>query len=70
MKAGSLAFLLALLLAACGDRTQVTVYKQGQYQGKADTQPWDSASFKGDRVAWDNAIKQRALGQNEYVKTR
>ncbi len=46
----------------------VTVYKQGQYQGKPDTQPWDNDQFKGDKVAWENAIKRRNDGQNEYSR--
>ena len=55
-------------LAGCGEQSGVTVYKQGQYQGKPDTQPWDNAQFKGDRVAWENAIKRRTDGQNEYTR--
>jgi hypothetical protein len=51
---------------------------QGKYQGKADTQPWDSAPpamapvngswTKGDRVSWENQIKTRTNGQNEYSR--
>ena len=64
--------MLALLVGAliigisgCGDRPTV-IYKQGKYQGKPDTQPWDNEQFKGDRVAWENAMKARAQGENEY----
>lgn len=57
-----------LLLAGCGEKTQVTVYKQGQYQGKPDKQPWDNAQFKGDKVAWESAIKSRTGNQNEYTR--
>ena len=57
-----------LLLAGCGEKTQVTVYKQGQYQGKPDTRPWDNERFKNDRAAWDKAIKARTVGQNEYAR--
>ncbi|MGE4112475.1 MAG: hypothetical protein AB7E73_17430 [Burkholderiales bacterium] len=57
-----------LLLAGCGEKTQVTVYKQGQYQGKPDKQPWDNAQFKSDRAAWEKTIKARNVGQNEYVR--
>ena len=57
---------LAWGLAGCGDK--VTVYKQGQYQGKPDTAPWDNDLFKGDKVAWENAIKKRNEGQNEYSR--
>lgn len=62
------AISLPFLLAACGESTQVTVYKQGQYQGKPDKQPWDNAQFKNDQVAWEKAIKARTNGQNEYTR--
>ena len=60
----------AALVAAtgCGEKTSVTVYKQGQYQGKPDKQPWDNDQFKGDKLAWDKAIKDRNNGQNEYAR--
>jgi hypothetical protein len=68
--------LLAIAIAAglvavaggCGEGTQVTVYKQGRYQGKPDTQPWDNELFKGDKLAWETAIKKRNEGQNEYSR--
>jgi hypothetical protein len=59
---------LAWGVAGCGEKSTVTVYKQGQYQGKPDTQPWDSAYFKGDKPAWETAIKKRNEGQNEYSR--
>jgi hypothetical protein len=58
---------LALTLAGCGEGP-VTVYKAGQYQGKPDTQPWDNPQWKGDRLAWETAIKKRNEGQNEYSR--
>ena len=75
MRATTMGAALAatLLLAACGESTQVTVYKQGKYQGKPDTQAWDNAPLaygdaswtKGDRSSWESQINKRALGQNE-----
>jgi len=59
---------LATLASGCGESTQVTVYKQGQYQGKPDKRPWDNDKFKGDRAAWEQAIKARSDGQNEYTR--
>jgi major membrane immunogen (membrane-anchored lipoprotein) len=59
---------LPLLAAGCGEKATVTVYKQGQYQGKPDKQPWDNDQFKGDRAAWERTVNSRALGQNEYVR--
>lgn len=73
------AFLLAmavLALAACGEKEQVVVYKQGKYQGKPDNQSWNNEPLgeewrggkwtKGDRTSWEEQIKQRQLTQNEY----
>ena len=56
---------LALGAAGCGDQAAVTVYKQGQYQGKPDKQPWDNDLFKGDKLAWEQAIKARNERQDE-----
>lgn len=56
-------------LSGCGDSDQVIVYKQGKYQGKPDTQPWDNDKFKGNQVEWENAIKTRNQAQNEYTRT-
>ncbi len=72
MKRAAIAFVGACVLAGlagCGEKTQVTVYKQGTYQGKPDNQPWDNDQYKGDRVAWEKAIKARNNGQNEYLRT-
>ncbi|TXF12468.1 hypothetical protein [Pelomicrobium methylotrophicum] len=66
--AAAVAALLVLGLGACGEKPQVTQYKAGKYQGKPDTLPWDNERFKGDKAAWENAIKTRQLGQNEYVR--
>ena len=53
-------------LSACSEVPQVTVYEQGQYRGKTDTRPWEDSEFKGDRAAWEKALKERSRGQNEY----
>jgi hypothetical protein len=58
----------ALATAGCGEKPTVTVYKQGQYQGKPDKQPWDNDQFKGDRASWEQKIKKRNDGQNEYAR--
>jgi hypothetical protein len=72
------AVLVALGLGACGERDQVTVYKQGKYQGKPDTKPWDndpaaaiyttSKWDKGVQTSWEAAVKTRNLAQNEYTR--
>jgi len=72
------ALFVALGLGACGERDQVTVYKQGKYQGKPDTKPWDndpaaaiyttSKWDKGSQTSWEAAVKTRSLTQNEYTR--
>jgi hypothetical protein len=62
------AIALAFGTAGCGERASVTVYKQGKYQGKPDKQPWDNDMFKGDKLAWETAIRARNGGQNEYIR--
>ncbi len=60
---------LLLAIAACSERPQVAQYKQGTYQGKPDTPPYQNAPFNGDKAAWDRAVTQRAQSQNEYKRT-
>jgi hypothetical protein len=70
------AIAVALALSACGEREQVVVYKQGKYQGKPDTKPWENdpgASLyttskwnPGDKTSWESALRARNLAQNEY----
>ncbi len=57
---------LLLFVAGCGDKP--VVYKQGQYQGKPDSQPWENTQFKGNQVEWEKAIKARNQGQDEYTR--
>lgn len=59
---------LAMVTAGCGEKQAVTVYQQGQYQGKPDSRPWDSDQFKGDKTAWEKSIKARNGSQNEYTR--
>ena len=54
-------------IAGCGDKP--VIYKQGQYQGKPDSQPWDNAQFKGNQVEWEKAIKARNQGQDENTRS-
>ena len=78
MKRVLLLMVLALGLAACGEREQVVVYKQGKYQGKPDAQPWNSESpvaelrggkwTKGDRKSWEDEITRRQLAQHEHKR--
>jgi len=70
--------LLAVGLGACGEKSQVVVYKQGKYQGKPDGRPWENDSpaaellggkwTKGDRGSWEEQIKHRQLAQHEDTR--
>ena len=79
MKRRYIAAVLVTALGAVGcmevEQT-ATGQKQGKYQGKPDGKPWDNAPLaydggkwtKGDRTAWENQIKARNDGQNEYKR--
>jgi predicted outer membrane protein len=65
----ALASVLALGLAACGERPQVVNYKQGTYQGKPDTPPYANAPYNNNKDDWERAIRTRQQSQNEYKRT-
>ena len=56
-------------VGGCGGRPQVIDYKQGKYQGKPDSAPYDSTQFNGNKAEWERAIKTRNQNQNEYKRT-
>ncbi|HKY01880.1 MAG TPA: hypothetical protein VJM53_04950 [Burkholderiales bacterium] len=71
MKTRILALMFAgLFLNACSEESQVSMYEQGEYSGKADAQPWDGGAYGGDKQKWDRALRERAQHQNEYVRTQ
>jgi hypothetical protein len=59
--------VVAVLVAGCGDGKPV-VYKQGQYQGKPDSKPWDNSMFNGNQVEWEKALKARNQNQDENTR--
>ena len=71
---GALAF--AVLLAGCAEKPQDPVQKQAGTTVTRDTKPWDAeptrftvAGFtKGNKAAYDDALKQRTLTQNESIR--
>ena len=65
----AIASVLALGLAACGERPQVVNYKQGTYQGKPDTPPYANAPYNNNKDDWERAIRTRQQSQNEYKRT-
>ena len=64
----------AALLAGCMEVEQTaTPSRQGKYQGKPDTMPWNNQPLaagpqwkQGDRGSWEEQIKTRQLGQHEH----
>lgn len=64
----ALAAACAAVVAGCGEKQQVVVYKQGKYQGKPDSKPWETAAFGGDKAKWEAAIRARSQNQNEYKR--
>lgn len=60
--------LLATALAGCLEVGQHPAWHDGQYDGKTDALP-HQAWFHGDRMAWNAAITDRTLLQNEYRRT-
>ncbi len=61
--------MAALMLSGCGERPQVSEYKQGKYQGKKDETPYAGAPFNGNRDQWERDLRTRAQHQNEYKRT-
>ena len=63
----ALAGVFALGLAACGERPQVVNYKQGAYQGKPDSKPWENTQFNNSEEEWERAIRTRNQAQNVHL---
>jgi hypothetical protein len=57
----------ALALAACNEIPQDAVKP---YAGKEDTKAYAGDTFKGDKMAYEKALDQRAQFQNDYAATR
>lgn len=54
------------LLAGCSEPPQVSQFVAGNHPGQADTRPWESPTFNGDRAAWEKQMRERARNQSEY----
>jgi hypothetical protein len=68
MRRAIILFVAGCLLAACGESPQVIRYQAGKYQGKADTRPWESATYNGDKARWESDIRARTDGQTELKR--
>jgi hypothetical protein len=64
--------LAALGLVACGEKPQTAGTR------KADTQAWQATSSEnvapgwkqGDHASWEEQLRNRAQGQNDYAKVK
>lgn len=76
LRASRTTFALALAVAVaalsgCGEKPQTTSKR------KADAEPWVGVTpthkadgwAGGDQTSWDNQLRKRAQGQNEYTRT-
>ena len=64
----ALALIAAPGLAGCGEKPQELAQKERRYQGKPDTNPWDSPQFGCKQAEWERAIQTRTQNQNEYTR--
>jgi hypothetical protein len=64
----ALASIAVLGITGCGDAPQELAQKERRYQGKPDTNPWDSPQFGGKQAEWERAIQARTQNQNEYTR--
>jgi hypothetical protein len=70
------ALAMALLLAGCSEKPQDPVPKEAGKTVTRDTAPWDAEATrftvagltKGDKTAYETALKKRTLTQNESVR--
>ncbi len=69
------ALTLATGLAACSERPQTIGDRTAGTTVTRDTRPWQGepltfqAGFtRGDKASWEDSLKQRQQGQNEYVR--
>ena len=62
---------LALGLAACGEKAQVASGKKPDQKASAGAEGGnvDPAWKVGDQASWDQQIRNRAQGQNEYTRS-
>ena len=73
MKGTALLLSCAVLaLVACGEKTAGAVKKSdvAAFQGSTGASAYSASGWKsGDQTAWDQQLRTRAQGQNEYART-
>ena len=70
------ALAIALLLAGCAEKPQDAGQKEAGTTVTRDSKPWEGQRSRfaapdvatGDKAAYEHALKQRTLRQNEYVR--
>jgi hypothetical protein len=67
MRRAAAVIVAAMAVASCGEIPQDA---PKPYAGKADTQPYASDLYKGDKAKYEKTLADRANYQNEYVRTR
>ena len=74
MRIGTTALLLScavLGLVACGEKTAGAAKKSDvpAFQGSTGASAYMASGWKaGDQTAWDQQLRTRAQGQNEYTR--
>ena len=61
----------AIALAACGEKTAGAVKKSDvpAFQGSTGASAYSASGWKaGDQSAWDQQLRARSQGQNEYSR--
>jgi hypothetical protein len=67
----TLALLAVFALAACGEKTAGAVKKSDvpAFQGSTGQAAYSASGWKaGDQAAWDQQLRTRTQGQNEYSR--
>jgi hypothetical protein len=60
---------LSMVLAACSEKPQTLSRKADSKAWEATAGGYNAAGFKGgDQAAWEEQMRRRALGQNEYAR--
>lgn len=69
------AAVLVFGLVGCGEEPQVIGQKNAGTTVTRDTRPWEGDPLvfqapytRGDKASWENSLKLRQQGQNEYVR--
>lgn len=64
------ALALCLVLGACGERAQTASHRKSDERAYAGTNDGFSAGGwkAGDAASWEQQMKNRAQGQNEYSR--